>query len=347
MRSWAPSIFPVSLLGMHLFCGLIPSVSLADVSLAEKRPAISVPAAEIVLEASPDTKSNQLAIRSMFAQSGRRTCFSVEDQQKVQDHDDKSAWLAPLTMGCAGLITAVDETGWSGYEAKGDHARSNGNWSEARESYARAVELLDRTTAQESTLDMASLLNKVGAMHSKQHDHAGAEMAHRRALTIYTSIGGAEDLRVADTLDLLATVLGEELRNRALAGPLFFRVWAIRERVLGPEHPAVADSLDHLAFSLYADDLSMAMQLFVRSMEIRIRVFGPNHPSVADSLSAMALMYEMHQHRDWAIPLYQQALTIREKVFGLNSSETLEARSHLDMAHRWMDHPDQDPYRRE
>ena len=116
---------------------------------------------------------------------------------------------------------------------------------------------------------------------------------------------------------------------------------------LRPEHPAVADSLHHLAFSLYADNLSMAMQLFVRSIEIRKRVFGQNHPSVADSLSAMALIYEIHQHRDWAIPLYQEALTIREKVFGPNSSETLEARSHLDMAHRWMDHPDQDPYRRE
>jgi hypothetical protein len=142
-------------------------------------------------------------------------------------------------------------------------------------------------------------------------------------------------------------VLLEEPPNRALAGPLFFRAWAIRERVLGPEHPAVADSLHHVALSLYADNLSMAMQLLLRSMEIRKRVFGQNHPSVADSLSAMALMYEAHQRRDLAIPLYQEALTIREKVFGPNSSETLEARSNLDMAHRWMHHPDQDPYRRE
>ena len=92
--------------------------------------------------------------------------------------------------------------------------------------------------------------------------------------------------------------------------------------VLGPEHPAVADSLHRLALRLYADDLSMAMPLLHRAMEIRIRVFGHDDASVADSLSAMAQMYEMHQRRDLAIPLYQEALTIREKFFGPNSSQT-------------------------
>ena len=141
---------------------------------------------------------------------GGERAFLQTDQRNVQHIGDKSALLAPLKMACVSLIADSRETGWSGYEAKGDHARSTGNWSDARQAYARAVELLGRTTAQEGNLDMASLLNKLGAMLSKQHDIAGAEHVHRRALTIYTTIEGAEDLRVADTLDLLAAALSEE-----------------------------------------------------------------------------------------------------------------------------------------
>lgn len=320
MRQWASSLLSFTILGLLLFPCLTPSISVADVSVNQRRP--TIPASDVVLEPSHYTMQSQHAIRSMLAPSWPGPCVSADDQRKVQLIDDQSALLTPSKIVCVGLRADVHETGWSGYEAKGDHARSTGDWSDARHAYSRAVELLGRTTAQEGTLDMASLLNKLGAMLSMQHDIAGAEVVHRRALTIYTSIGGAEDLRVADTLDLLAAALSEEPTNRGLAGALFFRTWAIRERVLGPEHPGVADSLHRVALTLYADDLALAMQLLLRAREIRIRVFGHEDASVAESLSAMALMYEVHQRRDLAIPLYQEALSIREKVFGPNSSQT-------------------------
>ena len=319
MRQWASSLFYLQI--VLLFPYLIPSISLADVMLKERKPAIT--ALDVVLETSRHTMKSQLAIRGGRAPNRQGKCLSADDQRKVQQIDDKPALLEPLKLVCVSLIADSHETGWSGYEAEGDHARSNGNWSVALNAYARAVELLGQTTVHEGTLDMASLLNKLGAMRSKQHDIAGAEMVYRRALTIYTSIGGAEDLRVADTLDLLAVALSEEPANRGLTGTLFFRAWAIRDAVLGQDHPAVADSLQRLAVSLYADDLSMAMPLLLRATEIRIRVFGHDNVFVADSLSAMAHMYEVHQRRDLAIPLYQEALTIREKLFGPNSSETL------------------------
>lgn len=320
MRQWASSLLSFTILGLLLFSCLTPSISIADVFLNERGP--TIPASDVVLEASHYTMKSPLAVRSMLAQSWPGACFSADDQRNVRHIDDKSTWLTPSNIVCVSLRADVHETGWSGYEAKGDHARSTENWSDARQAYSRAVELLGRTTAQEGNLDLASLLNKLGAMLSMQHDIAGAEVVHRRALAIYTSIGGADDLRVANTLDLLAAALSEEPTNRGLAGALFFRTWAIRERVLGPEHPAVADSLHRVALTLYADHLSLAMQLLLRAREIRIRVFGPDDASVAESLSAMALMYEVHQRRDLAIPLYQEALSIREKVFGPHSSQT-------------------------
>ena len=104
MRSWATSIFSIPLLGILLFCSLIPSISLADVSLTERRPVIAIPAAEVVLEVSSDMKTNHLAVHSMLVQSVRQACFSIEDQQEVQSHDDNSTRLAPLTMVCVSLI---------------------------------------------------------------------------------------------------------------------------------------------------------------------------------------------------------------------------------------------------
>jgi hypothetical protein len=322
-----------------LCCGLIASTSFADVPFQGKHPAVAPPASAGLWIGK--TRNDKLIAYSPMSSEGRDACFSIEDQtgEGPWRFDDKGAWLLPFTTVCAGVSSSVNEIGWAGYEANGDHAKSAGNWPEAEKAYATAVELLDRTIDKEVNQDLAALLNKLGAMRFKQNDFAGAEKVFRRALAIYTVTRGAEDLHVADTLDLLASALFEQQEGRALAGPLFFRAWVIREAALGPNHPAVADSLHHLAVSLYSDNLSVAIPLFLRSREIREKLFGHDHPLVANSLNAMAMLYELHDRRDLAIPLYQDALTIQEKVFGPNASETLQVRSHLDMAHRGKEAP--------
>jgi tetratricopeptide (TPR) repeat protein len=231
------------------------------------------------------------------------------------------------------LLAAVDEIGWSGYEARGDHARSLGNRHEAEKAYSMAVGLLERASDKEVNQNLAALLNKLGVTRFKQGDFGGSETVFRRALTIYTLAYGSEDFHVADTLDLVASALFEQQQGRALAGPLFYRAWVIREGKMRPDHPVIADSLHHLAVSLYSDNLSLAIPLLHRSKEIREKVFGHDHPLVANSLDAMARLYETHNRRDLAIPLYQEALTIQEKIFGPNASETLSIRSNLDMDH--------------
>ncbi len=320
-----------------LCCGLIASTSFADVPFQGNHPVVAPPASEGLW--TEKTISDKLIA---YGPSGERdACFSIEDQpgEGPRRYDGKGALLLPLTTVCLGLSASANEITWAGYEANGDHAKSAGNWLEAEKAYATAVGLLDRTIDKEVNQDLAALLNKLGAMRFKQNDFAGAEKVFRRALDIYTVTRGAEDLHVADTLDLVASALFEQQEGRALAGPLFFRAWVIREAALGPNHPAVADSLHHLAVSLYSDNLSVAIPLFLRSREIREKIFGHDHPLVANSLNAMAMLYESHDRRDLVIPLYQDALTIQEKVFGPNASETLQVRSHLDMAHRGKEAP--------
>ena len=68
----------------------------------------------------------------------------------------------------------------------------------------------------------------------------------------------------------------------AAARPLFERALAIYEKVLGPEHPYTAASLNNLASLLQAQgDLAAARPLFERALAIREKVLGPEHPDTA------------------------------------------------------------------
>ncbi len=333
-----------------VLCGCLASaISFADESFPGNHSVNSPPAIDI--QRGGHTRSDKLLSRGPMSVGGGDACFEIGD--RTEQHDKRRGahgrptLLLPIMTVCVGLIAAVDDIGWSGHEASGDHAKSLGHWVKAEQDYAMAVGILDRTINKEVNQDLAALLNKLGMARFMLNDFTGAETVLRRALTIYTATRGAEDLRVADTLDLLAGALFEQQQERALAGPLFFRAWIIRKGALVPDHPAIADSLHHVAISLYSDNLSLAMPLFLRAKEIRERVFGHDHPLVAISLSAMARMYEAHNRRDLAIPLYQDALRIQEKVFGPSASEALQARDYLDMAYREKPNHDGDPNARE
>ncbi|MCP4288365.1 MAG: tetratricopeptide repeat protein, partial [Gammaproteobacteria bacterium] len=64
------------------------------------------------------------------------------------------------------------------------------------------------------------------------------------------------------------------------AEPLFQRALAIREKVLGPEHPAAAPSLNNLTMLYYAQGrYTDAEPLFQRALAIREKVLGPEHPN--------------------------------------------------------------------
>ena len=105
--------------------------------------------------------------------------------------------------------------------------------------------------------------------------------------------------------------------NYSEAEPLYQRSLAIREKVLGSEHPSVATSLNNLA-ALYRvqGNYSEAEPLYQRSLAIREKVLGSEHPDVATSLNNLAELYRVQGNYSEAEPLYQRSLAIREKVLG-------------------------------
>jgi CHAT domain-containing protein/tetratricopeptide (TPR) repeat protein len=99
--------------------------------------------------------------------------------------------------------------------------------------------------------------------------------------------------------------------------PLAERALAIREKTLGPAHPAVAQSLNSLA-ELYRVQLqySQAEPLFQRALAIREKALDPDHLDMSQSLNNLAFLYYEQGQYDQAKPLFQRALAIREKALG-------------------------------
>lgn len=120
--------------------------------------------------------------------------------------------------------------------------------------------------------------------------------------------------------------MGSYLRERALpaqAEPLLEHALAMREQVLGPEHPDTASTLNILA-RLYGEQsrYAQAESLFQRALTIRERVLGSEHPDTAFTLDNLAWLYHEQGRYAQAEPLYQRALAIRERVLGPEHRET-------------------------
>jgi len=101
--------------------------------------------------------------------------------------------------------------------------------------------------------------------------------------------------------------------------PIAKRALAIHEKALGPEHPAVAQSLNNLALLYYSlGDYAKAEPLYKRALAIYEKALGPDeHPQlVAASLNNLALLYYSLGDYAKAEPLYKRALVINEKTFG-------------------------------
>ncbi|KAL3312688.1 Kinesin light chain 1 [Cichlidogyrus casuarinus] len=96
----------------------------------------------------------------------------------------------------------------------------------------------------------------------------------------------------AHILNMLALVYKDQNKHSEAAETLN-QVLKIREKILGPNHPAVAASLNNLSV-LYAkiNHFSEAEPLCRRALQIRESLLGPEHLDVAKQLNNLALLYQ-------------------------------------------------------
>ena len=114
----------------------------------------------------------------------------------------------------------------------------------------------------------------------------------------------------------MAFIYKEEARY-AEAEPLYRRSLAIREQILGSEHPEVAEGLNSLAALLEEQGhLDDAEPLYERALAIRQKALGTDNPNTAMSLNNLALLYKREARYDEVEPLLKRALGIWESASG-------------------------------
>jgi tetratricopeptide (TPR) repeat protein len=107
------------------------------------------------------------------------------------------------------------------------------------------------------------------------------------------------------------------------------RALAIREKVLGPEHPSTATSLNDLGNLLWEYRQPGARPLFERALAICEKMFGPTHPSTAISLYGLANLLRKEGNHAAARQFFERVLTIRKRALGSKHPATAAVRNIL------------------
>ncbi len=193
--------------------------------------------------------------------------------------------------------------------ARAEELLSRGEYGQAETLHDRVLAIYTSTLGPEHPLTTTGLSN-LGNVRYLQGKFAEAEVAHRRALTIREKVLGRDHPDTATSLNNLANVIFEqgkdarsslsEQRARSRSGQrvqslsevegMYRRAMAIQERSLGPDHPALANTLNNLAAMLdQQGNSSESEPLQRRSLAILEKSLGPLHPDTAATLTTLAV----------------------------------------------------------
>jgi tetratricopeptide (TPR) repeat protein len=148
------------------------------------------------------------------------------------------------------------------------------------------------------------------------------------------SAEAADDVVAAKCAELLGRA-GSYLHGRGAysgARPLKEQALAIREKVLGPEHPDTAETLNNLALLLLDEgNRETARLLLERALAINEKVFGPGHNATATSLNNLALLLRDQGDLVTSRILFERALVNAEKTLGPEHPQTAAILSNLGL----------------
>jgi nephrocystin-3 len=104
-----------------------------------------------------------------------------------------------------------------------------------------------------------------------------------------------------------------------IALPVLQRALGIYENILEPDHPLLAQTLNHLAETYLHgyDKFEEALTVEKRALKIFETAYGPNNFQVAQTVNLMAIINGHLGRFDEALPLFQRALRIYENNLGL------------------------------
>ena len=154
------------------------------------------------------------------------------------------------------------------------------------------------------------------------------ELLDRASKEIDTGLAGDPEEQ-AQMFDVMGNVYGS-LGLYPEAESLERRAVAIREKLLGPNHPDTLASMYSLAFLLRRDGREdEAEKLQRKVLATERRVLGPKDPRTADSIAQLAGILVEEGHYADAEQLNREALALDEQIYGADSVQTALSENHL------------------
>ena len=155
------------------------------------------------------------------------------------------------------------------------------------------------------------------------------DLLDRGAGRVDQELGGQPDVQ-ASMLALLSSVYTEMgLYQRAL--PLGERSLALREKLFGPEHGDVAESLHRLGrLKRLQGEFEAAQPLLERAVKIREQRGRPDDPLLAEALSELGTVFWYRGRPEGRVHL-ERAVAIEERAGGPQLSRWLTALSNFDL----------------
>lgn len=181
---------------------------------------------------------------------------------------------------------------------------------------------------QEAETEAERLDKQIGELQDQgKTDEAVLLLA--RSLMLNETELGLEPFKVAVVLKAAGAIY-QRRDDYVLAERCFRRSLEIRQQVLRPTHPDIAESLNWLG-RLYQeeDDYVRAGPMLEQALEILEKEFGSNDLRVASSLNNLAFIYMWRGDNLGALRMLQQALKIHERVYNPNHPEVANSLNNL------------------
>ena len=191
---------------------------------------------------------------------------------------------------------------------------AQGHYEEAERSQREGLAMQRKLLGSEHA-EVGNSLNSLGLVLESQGKFAQAEAMFREAVAIQRK-SRAEDTGLAGVLRNLGMALRDQ-GKLAEAEAMFREALATLRKLLGNEHPDVANSLNGLAAVLRDEDkLAEAEAMFREALAMRRQLLGNEHPAVAVSLANLALVLAEEGKLVEAESLSSQSLAMFRKLLG-------------------------------
>ena len=227
-------------------------------------------------------------------------------------------WLAksaPISIALClfvpNLPTRSEETLWRKSVNEAKQLRAQGRYVEAERLHLLAQAEAEKFGPEDRRLALS--LNELAVLYHSRGQLTEAEPLYRRSLAIWEK--GSEPLEVATLLNNLTRLCLDQERYEEVEFPAK-RALAILQS-LGPNNPAVANSLNNLA-DLHAirRRYSEAEPLYRQASTILEKAVGPEHPEVAYGLNHLGKLYYREARYAEAEALHRRAIATLQKTPG-------------------------------